>query len=274
MDAQGMDAPPTSTCEGGVDVVGGGYRAPHEWVCAEDGAGSCSGSEGEEPLSGVFAADEGAVEAAAREAAAVGSDARNLHAVDAILSRMEMEYAAVVGAGGGGGSGGGGGGGGGASAAPAAAGDPAAIRSPALAAALAGRPELRAKLEALKRARATWVSFEGAEGGGGGGGGGEAEEFPDDYGELQAADAQALQAATAAASPQPAAAAAAAGGAPAARPVSPLSEAKRAAITAAMAGIKISPRFPPSPFLEKAVDASLRAGKASIEAHRQLRGGE
>jgi len=140
-----------------------------------------------------------------------------------------------------------------------------------LAAALAGRPELRAKLEALKRQRAAWVTFEEGGGGGGGGGvgasggcGGEADEeeaFPDDYGELQAADTQAL--ATSAAAPPEAAAGAGT------RPVSPLSDAKRAAIAAAMANIKLSPRLPPSPFLEKAVENAVKAGRASIEAHRR-----
>jgi hypothetical protein len=236
---------------------GSGYRAPHAWACAEEEEGS-GGSDDEGPVAGLFAADEGAVEAAAREAAAMGADARNMRAVDALVGRLEQEYAAVVGAGGGGGGGG---------AAATSSGDPGSIRSPVLAAALVSRPELRAKLEALKRARATWVTFEGDDGGG-------ADEFPDDYGELQVADAQVLQQHAAAAAPAPQLAASPIAAAPlaVARPVSPLSEAKRAAIAAAMAKIKITPRGPLSPFLEKAVDASLKAGRASILAHAQQKG--
>ena len=63
---------------------GSGYRAPHAWACAEEEEGS-GGSDDEGPVAGLFAADEGAVEAAAREAAAVGADARNMRAVDALV---------------------------------------------------------------------------------------------------------------------------------------------------------------------------------------------
>jgi hypothetical protein len=68
----------------------------------------------------------------------------------------------------------------------------ATIRSPIVAAALANRPDLRAKLENLKRLKASWASGEQVIEGGGCTQVVEEDDYPSDYATLQMADSVAL----------------------------------------------------------------------------------
>ena len=170
-----------------------GYRAPGAWVYGE---GEEEGDEeGDLPLrSGAGGSDAEGCAEDAPDGAGLPEYASSQAAVEGMLSALDLEYAACQAAGGAG------------SATVAALPPPldpgpppdaSTIRSPLVAAAFAGRPDLRAKLEALKRLKSTWVSFEGGEGEGAGAGAAE-EEFPEDYAALQRADAEALAAARAA----------------------------------------------------------------------------